>query len=214
MIIRWHGQSFIEIKAKNANIAIDPYSAEIGFLPPKIKADILLITHQHLDHSNRETILNNPFLIDKPGEYALKGFYFKGIPSFHDNVKGAKRGENIIYLMNIEDVFLCHLGDIGQTELSEKQLDELSKVDIVFIPVGGVYTIDGIEAAHILHQIEPKIVIPIHYKIPNLKYDLKEVSIFLKEIGQSKPQKMKELKITSSSSLKEGPEVVLLEKYS
>lgn len=213
MIIRWHGQSFIELKTKETDIAIDPYSPEIGFKPPKIKADLLLITHQHTDHSNKNAILGSPFLIESAGEYALKNIFVKGVPSYHDNHLGAKRGENIIYVIDAEGMTLCHFGDIGQSELSEKQLDEIGKVDIAFIPVGGVYTVSGIEAAHILHQIEPQIAIPIHYQIPGLKYNLQNVDIFLKEVGQSSPKKVREIKISASSLPPEGPEVILLEKY-
>jgi L-ascorbate metabolism protein UlaG (beta-lactamase superfamily) len=212
MIIRWHGQSFIEIKAKEADIVIDPYGAEVGFKPPKVKADILCITHQHTDHSNKEAVSGNPFIIETTGEYALKGIFIKGVPAFHDNELGRKRGTNIIYVIDSEKMTLCHFGDIGQEELSEKQLEEIGEVDIAFIPVGGVYTVNGIGAAHILHQIEPKIVIPIHYKIDGLKYDLEKVDTFLKEVGQTNPKKLKEVKLSPTSLPEEGPEVILLEK--
>lgn len=214
MLIRWHGQSFIEIKAKEADIAIDPYSEIIGIKPVSISADILLITHKHDDHSNKSAVSGEPFIIESPGEYALKGLYIKGIASYHDDNQGKKRGDNIIYIIDAEGMTLCHFGDIGQSELSEKQLDEIGEVDIAFIPVGGVYTVDGIGAAHILHQIEPKIAIPIHYKIPGLKYDLQGPDMFLKESGQSIPSKTNEIKISASGLPEQGSEIILLEKYS
>jgi len=126
MEIIWHGHSFFEIKSReNKNqlkIAIDPFSEEIGLKVPKVEADILLISHDHYDHNNKDAISGNYFLVDSPGEYEVKGVFVKAIKSFHDKVEGKERGENLIFLIETEDLRVCHMGDFGQKELEEKQI--------------------------------------------------------------------------------------------
>ena len=189
MHIIWHGQSFFQLqtslsKGEQTTIAIDPFEETIGLNVPSFTADILLITHDHADHNNKKTIKGAPFLVDGPGEYEVKEIFVQGIPSFHDEESGKKRGINTIYTLEVEEMRLCHLGDFGQKELTEDQLEQIGDIDILMIPVGGEFTIDAKGAAHIISQIEPKIVIPMHYALPKLKIKLDEVDKFLKEIGQ------------------------------
>ena len=189
MHITWHGQSFFQLqtslsKGEQTTIAIDPFEETIGLNVPSFTADILLITHDHADHNNKITIKGAPFLVDGPGEYEVKEIFVQGIPSFHDEESGKKRGINTIYTLEVEEMRLCHLGDFGQKELTEDQLEQIGDIDILMIPVGGEFTIDAKGAAHIISQIEPKIVIPMHYALPKLKIKLDEVDKFLKEIGQ------------------------------
>jgi len=217
MEIIWHGHAFFEIRGKGREgekvvLALDPYSKEIGFSPPKVKADIVLISHSHYDHNNLGAIKGAPFVIDSPGEYEVKGVFITGIQSFHDKVSGKKRGENVIYVVKIEDIKVCHFGDFGEGQLSSEKLDQMVGIDILLIPVGGVYTISGQEAAKIAQQIEPKIVIPMHYKIEGLKIDIEDEKKFLQAIGRE-PVKLKKLKIKKSElEKKETMEVVILEK--
>ena len=128
MNIVWHGQSFFEIVTKDREnkelkIVIDPFDESIGLKMPKTEARILLITHQHSDHSNKKAISGAPFLIEEPGEYEINGVHIKGIPAFHDNIQGKERGDTIVYLIETEDIKICHLGDFGQKELTSEQLD-------------------------------------------------------------------------------------------
>lgn len=204
MKIIWLGQASFEItlnlnKKEKAIIVIDPFSPEIGLKFPKIRADILLVTHSHYDHSNIKGVSGEPFLITGPGEYEVKNIFIKGIPAFHDNAEGRERGETTIYKIEAENLKLAHLGDLGQKELSDSQIEELGTIDILMIPVGGIYTISGKEAVRIISQIEPKIVIPMHYKIPKLKIKLEDLDNFLKIIGQ-RPEKEE---ILDKLSLKE-----------
>jgi len=216
MQITWHGQSFFEIKVKRnkenseVKIAIDPFDEKIGLKVPKVEADILLITHQHYDHNNKKAILGNPFLIEEPGEYEVKGIFVKGISSFHDNSQGKERGLNTIYKIEVEEMKICHLGDLGQKELAEQQVEEIGEVDILMVPVGGVYTIGSKEAANIVSQIEPKIVVPMHYKIPKLKLDLQGKEKFLKVMGAEGVEPQKKLKINLKDLLREETEIVAL----
>ncbi len=210
MKISWYGQSCFKIETKKAVIATDPFNKEIGLTPPRFKAEIVTVSHQHSDHNNVSSLKGNPFIIEGPGEYEFKDITVRGINSFHDQSQGKKRGLNTIFVIEVEDMRICHLGDFGQKELTNEQLEELSEVDILMIPVGGVYTINGEKAADVINQIEPKIVIPMHYKIPNLKVDLKKVDSFIKEMGTKKEGEQK-LTIKKSDLLKEDMRLIVLE---
>lgn len=196
MVITWYGQSCFKIQAGETVLTIDPFDKSIGLTPPRFRADILAITHNHYDHNNKESINGEPFLIDGPGEYEIKGLEILGIESFHDNAEGAKRGKNTIYKIVMDEIRLCHLGDLGQEKLTDKQLQTLGEIDILMIPVGGKYTIAASESIVIINQIEPRIVIPMHYKIPGLKIDIASLSEFLKEFGnkEARPEEKLTLK--------------------
>jgi len=215
MKIIWRGQSLFEIIAKTreqdeVKIVIDPYNKELGLRVPKLKADILLVTHDHYDHANTKAVEGSPFLIEGPGEYEVKGVSVKGIPVSHDNEGGTKRGEVTIYTIEAEDITLCHLADIGQKELTENQLDEIGEINILMIPVGGVYTVDAKEASHIVNQIEPQIVLPMHYKIPKLKEKLKGLDEFLKVEGVKNGEPLPKLNIKKRDMVDEKTKVIVL----
>jgi len=191
MVISWYGHSCFKIQTSGSNltegqitIITDPFSKEIGLTPPRGQADIVTISHQHFDHNNLKNISGNPFVVDCPGEYETKGITIRAIASFHDDKEGEKRGSNIISVIKTEGIILCHLGDLGQPKLTSSQLESLNGVDVLFVPVGGKYTIDASGAADIVNQVEPKIVIPMHYKIRGLKVDIAGVADFLKEVGE------------------------------
>lgn len=193
MHITWYGQSCFKIVSQGkkkshqrSSLIIDPFSEETGIKLPKQEADILLITHEHTDHNNRKIAEKGTFIIDSPGEYELRDIFVQGIPSFHDKKKGEERGRNIIYTVESEDIRVCHLGDFGQDELTDEQLKDIGEVDVLMVPVGGVYTINSQEATKVISQIEPRIVIPMHYQIPGLKIKLSDLSHFLKAIGEKK----------------------------
>lgn len=216
MNIVWHGQSFFEIVTKDREnkelkIVIDPFDESIGLKVPKTEAQILLITHQHSDHSNKKAISGNPFLIEEPGEYEINGVYIKGITAFHDDVEGKKRGDIVVYLIEAEDIKICHLGDFGQKELTSEQLEQIGDIDILMVPIGSVYTVDAKGASKIISQIEPKLVIPMHYQIPKLKLKLNSLEQFLKEMGSSAIEPQKKLKIKSFNLPKEKMEIAVFE---
>jgi len=220
MQIIWKGQSFFQIliqrdKESVVKIAFDPYDEQIGLKPPVLEADILLITHSHYDHNNVKAVKAPtsgypPFLISGPGEYEIKGIFIQGISSFHDNVQGRERGENTIYTLESEGIKICHLGDLGQKELTDEQLEKIGEVNILMIPVGGIYTISAKEAAKIISQIEPKIVIPMHYHIPKLKIKLEGLDKFLKIMGVKAPEVSKKLSVSQRNLPTEGMKIIIL----
>lgn len=215
MTIIWYGQSCFQIissKRKEANIkiVIDPFDETLGLKVPKLEADILLITHQHHDHNNIKAVSGNSFIINNLGEYEIEGVFIQGISSFHDNVLGKERGLNIIYTMETEEIRLCHLGDLGQKELNPKQLEKIGEVDILMLPAGGTYTIGSKEASKIISQIEPRIIIPMHYQIPRLKLKLEGADKFLKAVSQKSVEPLVKLSIKKKEiSLEEVKTVIL-----
>jgi len=212
----WAGQSCFQISVSNskdhsADIVIDPFNEEVGLKVPNFSADIVLITHDHHDHNNIKALKGEPFVISSPGEYEVKGVFIQGISSFHDDENGKKRGQNIIYTIEAEELRFCHLGDLGQKQLTDEQLDKIGQVDILMIPVGGEYTIDSSLASKIISQIEPRIIIPMHYALPKLKIKLDSVEKFLKTMGKLNIAPVDKFTIKVSSLPKDGMEIVVLQ---
>lgn len=209
MIISWFGQSCFRLEGKDASLLIDPFPKEIGLRPPRIKDQIVLVTHDHYDHNNLEGAEKETMVIRNPGEYEIKGVYVQGIASFHDKIQGAERGPNTIYLIKMDEMTICHLGDLGQEKLDDRQVDLIGAVDVLLIPVGGKYTINYKEAAGVIGQIEPKVIIPMHYKVAGLNMDIEPADKFLKEIGLT-PETVDKFKITKKNLPQEEMKLVVL----
>lgn len=212
MEIIWHGNFYFEIKGKNREeiiIVLDPFDEKTGLKPKKTKADILLISH---NDSDVKAIENSPFLINEPGEYEVKGVRINGISSFSDKEKKKEINQNIIFTLQLENIKICHLSKFTEKELSPEKLENIFDIDVLLIPIGNKTTLSGKEAVKIINQIEPKIVIPMYYKIPGLKIELDDEKKFLKELDIKNKEKLKKLKIKEKElEKKEGFEVVLLE---
>lgn len=214
--IWFHGQACFKVKGKSASLAFDPFSFDFtGLAPLKLDADIVCVSHEHEDHNFTQAVRGmddkEAFIIAGPGEYEISKVNIVGIDSFHDDKQGAERGKNTIYHVTVDEVNIVHLGDLGQKKLTQEQVEELSSCDILMIPVGGVYTIGARDAPDIIAQLEPKIIIPMHYKIEGLKFDLEPVSKFLQAMGKEKIEPQSKLSI-SKDKLPEEPEIVVLEK--
>lgn len=209
MTISWFGQSCFRLEGKEVSLLIDPFSKEIGLRPPKIKDQIVLITHEHYDHNNLDEADKETMIVRNPGEYESKGVFIQGISSFHDKAQGAERGTNTIYLIKMEDMTICHLGDLGQEKLEDQQVDLIGEVDVLIVPVGGKYTLNFKEAVGVVGQIEPKVIIPMHYQVPGLNIDIEPADKFVKEMGLT-PETIDKFKITKKLLPQEETKLVVL----
>lgn len=214
MDISWLGHSSFRIKGKTATVITDPFeSGKVGFKFPKVEADIVIVSHDHWDHNQSSLVQGNPRVVSGPGEYEIKGVSVFGVPTYHDAKQGAERGKNTVYVITIDNVRVCHLGDLGHI-LSETQVGEVGEVDVLLVPVGGVYTIDAKEAAEIVSSLEPKVVIPMHYKTGELNQEtfgkLFGVDEFIKELGM---EAIKDSKFSlTADKLPEEMQLVVLER--
>lgn len=212
MDIYWYGQSCFKIKGKTTSVIIDPYDPEfVGLkLPKDMEAQVVLSTHSHKDHANINAVSGKPLAIAGPGEYEVSGVSVTGVSTDHDAAGGSERGRNTLYHVMIDGINIVHVGDLGHV-LTEEQVSEIDNVDILMVPVGGTFTIDGETAAKVVAQLEPKIVIPMHYKIPGLSIEIEDVEPFLKEMGAESAQPQPKLTITKDK-LPEEPQTVVLNK--
>ncbi len=210
MTITWYGQSCFRIDTREAVLAIDPFSKGIGLTPPRFRADILLITHPHPDHANAEAIGGEPTVIAGPGEYEVKGVTIRGIPTFHDAEHGKRRGANTAFTITAEGLRVVHLGDFGESSLREETAEAIGATDVLLIPVGGTYTIDGAAAAKIVSHIEPKLAIPMHFALPGLTIKLAPVEGFLRAWG-GEPERLPKLSLRTRDLAAERTRVTILE---
>jgi len=215
MEITYLGHASFKIKGKGVTLITDPYNEEmVGMKYAKTDGEIVTVSHHHPDHDAVGNISNIKKIVDGPGEYEIAGVSIIGISTYHDAVKGAERGKNTIYVIEMDDLRLLHLGDLGHS-LTDGQLKEIGAIDILFIPVGGFYTIDAKTAVAVQKQIGASIVIPMHYKHPELKPELADkltgVEDFLTESGL-RTEKMPKLVIKKDAINSEEEYAVILEK--
>ncbi|MDI6840855.1 MAG: MBL fold metallo-hydrolase [bacterium] len=176
--------SFLFTTSDGTRIITDPYETgsfggEVRYKPIKEGCDIVLISHEHADHNYTRDILGNPTIIRKVGESKVRGITFKGVASYHDETKGSQRGRNTIFVFRADGITFCHMGDLGEL-LSAQQLSQIGKPDVLFIPVGGIFTIDADGATHVMESLNPKLVIPMHYKTTSIGFPLASVDEFIK----------------------------------
>ncbi len=209
MDITWFGQSCFRLRFKGATIITDPYGGEIGLKLARQKAEIVTISHEHADHSNARACGGEPVFFRGPGEYERAGIFVFGIPTFHDRRNGRDRGRNTAYLIEGEDLSICHLGDLGHVP-TQGQLEQMNAVDVLFIPVGGNGTLAAAEAAEVVGALSPRFVVPMHYQLPGLKMKLDPVTKFLQEMGVGKLTPQESLRVVHVAEPQET-QVVLLE---
>ncbi|APM37949.1 MBL fold metallo-hydrolase [Clostridium kluyveri] len=164
MKIKWYGQSCFMITSKNGTkILTDPYKKMLGYKLPEIEANIVSTSHNHGDHNNIKAVKGNFMHINEIGGFSKDGIEIKGVQTFHDKVSGAKRGKNTIYNFKVDGINVCHCGDLGHT-LDSNLVKEIGNVDILLLPVGGRATTDAIDAVNVMKQLNPIVVIPMHYR--------------------------------------------------
>lgn len=214
MDIVYLGHSSFKLRGKQASVVTDPFGPMVGLPYPKhTTADIVTVSHDHEDHNAAGIVEGNPFVVRGPGEYEVKGVGIVGVGVYHDDTGGSERGKNTIYRIELDGISVVHLGDLGH-ELSSAQVDSLDGVDILLIPVGGFYTIDAASAAKVVGEIEPRIVIPMHYLTAGLDQkafgSLAVVEAFLKEMGKADVVPQPKLTI-SKDKMPEEMQVVVLQ---
>jgi L-ascorbate metabolism protein UlaG (beta-lactamase superfamily) len=198
MDISWLGHSCFLIRGKEKTIITDPCHPDLGYRLGEPEADIVTLSHSHLGHSYIEGVANDPKQIKSPGEYEIGGTFITGLASFHDNRKGDLRGKNTIYIIEMDGITLCHLGDLGHP-LGPHLIEEIGDVDILFLPVGEVSTMPIDTAVEVVRQLEPPIVIPMHYKTEVFTGNLSPVDKFLDKMRVRGLETRPKLSITSSS---------------
>ena len=215
MIISWFGQSCFKIQGEKTTIVTDPFDKTYGLKVPRLAADIITVSHTHNDHNNIKAVKGiteeKPFVVQGAGEYEIKNVFIYGVVSYHDDQQGKEKGSNTIYRFEIDGVSIAHLGDLGHT-LSNGQIEKLEGVDILIVPVGGTYTINSKQAVEVISQIEPRIVIPMHYNISGLKMKNKiaNVTDFCKEFGACPTEEIDKLKITKKDLPQQDLKVIIL----
>lgn len=162
MIIKWLGHASFLLESAGIKLLTDPFNAEIGYQPYKEKVDIVTVSHEHWDHNAVDTLSGNPRVIRETGLSTIDDINILGISSFHDTKQGRERGLNTIFKISSENLDIVHLGDLGHV-LSDRQIVEIGNVDIILVPVGGRYTVDAEAAYEVVEQLQPNIIIPMHF---------------------------------------------------
>jgi L-ascorbate metabolism protein UlaG (beta-lactamase superfamily) len=200
MDITYLGHSCFKLRGREASVVTDPPGKSTGYTIGRPTADVVTISHDHEGHNNVKAVKDNPRVVQGPGEFEVSGVLISGTATFHDNEKGAERGKNTAYVMELDDMRICHLGDLGHIPTAD-QAEELSGVDILFVPVGDGSTIGAADAAETVSLLGPKLVIPMHYGTPASKEKLDPLDKFLKEIGSAKAidDKQPKLSVTKTT---------------
>jgi L-ascorbate metabolism protein UlaG (beta-lactamase superfamily) len=215
MKIKWYGHAaFLITSDQGTKIIIDPYEpgafgGQLSYGKIKDQADIVITSHDHADHNDTRGLPGTPQLVKGSGSKTVKGISMKGIATYHDPSKGSERGANTIFTFKIDNVQICHLGDLGHL-LSDKEMAEIGSVDILLSPVGGLFTIDPKEATQVAEQIKPKILIPMHFKTEKCGFPIAPVDDFLK--GKKNIKRLKSSETTfDKATLPQQMEIVVLE---
>ncbi|RLC56058.1 MAG: lactamase [Chloroflexi bacterium] len=209
MEIVWLGHSSFRIRAREATVITDPCPPSTGYVIGKPTADIVAFSHAHDDHTYLKAVAGKPTVLDGPGEYEISGAFLTAIPTYHDGEKGAERGKNLVFVIEMEGIKICHLGDLGHVPTAD-QAEGITGADVLMIPVGGDSTIDGAKAAEVVSMLDARIVIPMHYKTPVTKGNLETAESFLKEMQASAVQSQPKLSL-SYNTVPSDTQVVLLD---
>jgi len=212
MKIRCFGHSCFYLTSKSGTrILTDPFAPSVGYKVPDVEADIVTVSHNHYDHNNVKAVKGDLVVYNKEGLYESKDIRIKGISTYHDEFKGKKRGSNIVFSIKIDGINVCHLGDLGHIP-DDLQITEIGEVDILLIPVGGTFTVDSAQAKRVVELLKPKVIIPMHYKTPELSFKLEAVEDFTNLFDSSRIKKAENLEL-DIESLKDYEGNILLMKY-
>jgi L-ascorbate metabolism protein UlaG (beta-lactamase superfamily) len=207
MEISWLGHSCFQLRGKNVTLITDPFSPQLGHSLGKISAPIVTISHNHPGHNYAGGVDGDPRIVRGPGEYEISDVLITGVASYHDNKHGQELGRNTIYIIHMDDLVICHLGDLGHV-LQEEQLEEVADADMLLVPIGGQHTINAAQAAEVISQVEPHIVIPMHYSPPTGDAP-NALDKFCREMGIEAINPQPKLSITRSTLPAETQVVIL-----
>jgi L-ascorbate metabolism protein UlaG (beta-lactamase superfamily) len=211
MELSWLGHSCFRLRGKEATLITDPPAPATGYSLARLSADIVTVSHQHPGHNYIKGVGGEPRVVDGPGEYEIKGLLISGIRTYHDREGGKVHGRNTAYLITMDDVHICHLGDLG-APLDDQAQEALSGADVLLVPVGGGNALSAEGAAEVVAQLEPRLVVPMHYATPAYKptdKPLDPVEKFLREMGVEAADPLPKVTITPAS-LPAETQVVLL----
>ncbi|MDQ6661019.1 MAG: MBL fold metallo-hydrolase [Chloroflexota bacterium] len=201
MDISWLGHACFQLRGKHVTLITDPFSPQLGYSPGKLSAHIVTISHNDPGHNYVQGVAGDPYVVRGPGEYEVSDVLITGVAAYHDNKQGQERGRNTIYMIHMDDLTICHLGDVGHI-LQEKQVEEVADADILLIPIGGHHTINATQAAEVISQIEPRIVIPMHYRTPAVegkRDELDPLDKFCREMGVENSSPQPKLSVTRNN---------------
>ncbi len=207
--IIWYGHACFEVRGRNVTVLMDPVPRSSGYDMGKPSADIVTVSHDHKGHTALENVQEGYRLINGPGEYEIQEVYINGIQTYHDTERGKKLGRNTVYVVEIEELVVCHLGDIGHV-LTDQQAELISSVDVLLVPAGGGPTITPAQAAEVIAQIEPGIVIPMQFQTEQGDADRDPVDGFLREMAAAEHETLERLRVRKSD-IGESAKVVVLE---
>lgn len=213
MDISFIGHSSFRIKTRSVSIITDPFDpTDVGIKFPKVASEIVTVSHNHKDHNYVQGVTDCRKVVEGPGEYEIAGVSIIGMGSYHDSKKGSDRGENTIYIFEADELRIAHLGDLGYV-LSDDEVEEIGEINVLMIPIGGIYTINVEEAVKVMRSIQPNITIPMHYKESGLSDQFEKLSgvdEFIKE-AELQTEKLPKLSV-SASELTDVEKIVVLEK--
>ena len=203
MELVWYGLSCFRITERGlATVVTDPFGEEVGLTPPKLKADILTISHHASGHSNSAIVTGPQHILQSPGEFEIGGVFVTGIPTFD------KDRRNVIFIFGFDGLTIAHMGDLAKVP-TQTQIEAMGSVNVLLLPVGGGNGLNAVQAAELVSLVEPNIVVPMHYKTNDLTLPLDSLERFLKEMGVTNPTEESSLKV-SASGLSETTQLVVL----
>jgi L-ascorbate metabolism protein UlaG (beta-lactamase superfamily) len=212
--LTWLGHACFRLRGREVTILTDPYEGtDWGYAPVATTANVVTISNDHPHHAGLSGIDGQPRVLRGPGEYEIGGALIWGVRTLLRKTDGLPSPKNTAFIIQLEDLTVCHLGDLADAPLGAEELARIKDADVLLVPVGGNCTINATQAAAVVAQVEPKLVVPMHYATEETRghFALDEIERFCKELGATEVTPRARLSI-SPSSLPSEPTVVLLEK--
>jgi L-ascorbate metabolism protein UlaG (beta-lactamase superfamily) len=207
--IDWFGHSCFRLREQGVTIITDPYDKSVGYSIPRVRADIVTVSHDSPGHTGVSAIKGEFKVLNRPGEYEVKGVFITGVQTWRKaGAQGEPKEENVVYVFEFNDLTVCHLGDLSQV-LTQAQVEALPNIDVLIVPVGAGTALNAAEAAEVISLVEPSIVIPMHYQTPLEVVHLDPLSKFLKEMGVTEHAPQDSLRVTHADLPREAQVVVL-----